>query len=155
MTITYIPFPEKSGFLLWLRSLSPEYRVSLGIEESEIPTWLNKPFPRFVVGLYLSNRFNQFVTVLRRKGFLVDVRRLTKVTSILPKDDFGVNGYELDLDRKSKAFARNLFVATGHWTSTGSRTFHTGFLHPFHHETSRTEPSLEATWGYLAAHYRQ
>ena len=116
ITATYIPFPEKSDFLLWLRSLPPQHRVSLGIEESEIPTWLNKPFPRFVVGLYLSSRFNQFVMALREKGFTVDVRRLTKVTSILPKNAFGANGYELDLDRKSKAFARNVFVATGHWT---------------------------------------
>ena len=116
ITATYIPFPEKSDFLLWLRSLPSEYRVSLGIEESEIPTWLNKPFPRFVVGLYLSNRFNHFVMALREKGFTVDVRRLTKVTSILPRNVFGANGYELDLDKKSKAFARSLFVATGHWT---------------------------------------
>ena len=116
ITTTYIPFPEKSDFLLWLRSLPAEYRVSLGIEESESPTWLNKPFPRFVVGLYLSNRFNQFVMALREKGFTVDVRRLTKVTSILPKNVLGANGYELDLDMKSKAFAKNLFVATGHWT---------------------------------------
>ena len=116
ITSTYIPFPEKSDFLLWLRSLSPEYRVSLGIEESESPSWLNKPFPRFVVGLYLSNRFNQFVMALSEKGFIVDVRHLTKVTSVLPKNVFGANGYELDLERKSKVFARNLFVATGHWT---------------------------------------
>lgn len=116
ITATYIPFPERSDFLLWLRSLTPEYRVSLGIEESEIPTWLNKPFPRFVVGLYLSNRFNQFVMALREKDFTVDVRRLTKVTSVLPKNVFGAYGYELDLDRKSKAFAKNLFMATGHWT---------------------------------------
>ena len=116
ITTTYIPFPEKSDFLLWLRSLSPEYRVSLGIEESESPTWLHKPFPRFVVGLYLSNRFNKFVMALRAKGFTVDVRRLTKVTSVRPENVFGANGYQLDLDGKSKAFARNLFVATGHWT---------------------------------------
>ena len=116
ITSTYIPIPEKSDFLLWLRSLSPEYRVSLGIEESESPSWLNKPFPRFVVGLYLSNRFNQFVMALSEKGFIVDVRHLTKVTSVLPKNVFGANGYELDLETKSKAFARNLFVATGHWT---------------------------------------
>ncbi|XP_078368715.1 uncharacterized protein YdhS-like [Oculina patagonica] len=116
ITATYIPVPERSDFLVWLRSLPPEYRVSLEIEEIESPTWLNKPFPRFVVGLYLSNRFNQFVLTLREKGFTVHVRNLTTVTSVLPTYRSNTYGYELELDRKSKVFAKNLFLATGHWT---------------------------------------
>ena len=115
VTATYIPVSERSDFLAWLRSLSPENRVSLGIEETENPNWLHKPFPRFVVGLYLSDRVNQFVATLNTKGFTVDLRRLTTVTSILPSERLGTNGYELELNQKSKAFAKNVFIATGHW----------------------------------------
>lgn len=118
ISATYIPLSERSDFLVWLRSLSPAYRVSLGIEENESPSWLHNPFPRYIVGLYLSDRFNKFVTALRKKGFTVDARRMTTVTSVLPTDKLQLDtpGYELGLDRKGKAFAKNLFLATGHWS---------------------------------------
>ena len=149
ITATYIPFPERSDFLAWLRSLSPEYRVSLGIEESESPTWLNKPFPRFVVGLYLSNRFNQFVMALREKGFTVDVRNLTTVTSVLPAYRLNTNGYELELDRKTKAFAKNLFIATGHWTYNRFPDFPHWLPSPFPPQNIQERSKLGGNIGIL------
>ncbi|XP_068697548.1 LOW QUALITY PROTEIN: uncharacterized protein YdhS-like [Montipora foliosa] len=149
VTATYIPLPERSDFLLWLRSLPSEYRVSLGIEASENPTWLNKPFPRFVVGLYLSNRFSQFVMALRDKGFTVDVRRLTKVTSVLPKNVLGRFGYELELDRKSKVFAGNLFLARGHWTYNRFPNFSHWLPSPFPPRDIQNRTELGGNSGIL------
>ena len=116
ITATYIPLSERSDFLIWLRSLTPEYRASFGIEKVECPDWVHRPFPRYVVGLYLKNRFSKFVERLRKKGFTVDVREQTMATSVAPTNKLDASGYELHLSEGSAVFTRALFIATGHWT---------------------------------------
>ena len=57
ITASYIPEQENSDFLRWLRGLDKKYRHSLGLEDSEADQWVNQPFPRFIVGLYLQERY--------------------------------------------------------------------------------------------------
>ena len=149
ITATYIPVPERSDFLVWLCSLPAEYRESLGIEGSDSPSWMTKPFPRFVVGLYLSNRFNQFVMALREKGFKVDVRNLTTVTSVSPTYGLNGYGYEVELDRKSRAFAKNLFIATGHWTYNRFPDFPHWLPSPFPPQEIKDRTKLGCNVGIL------
>ena len=149
ITATYIPYSERSDFMVWLRSLTPEYRASLGIEEEKNTAWLYKPFPRFVVGLYLSNRFNQFVKALRRKGFTVDVRKLTTVTSLIPTRKFGENCYELDLNGKSNVFVKTLFVATGHWSHDRFPEFRCWIPSPFPPHVIQNRTKLGGNIGIL------
>ena len=149
ITATYIPYSEKSDFMVWLRSLTPEYRASLGIEEEENPAWLYRPFPRFVVGLYLSNRFNQFVKALRRKGFTVDVRKLTTVTSLTPTRNFGENCYELELNGKSNVFVKTLFIATGHWSHDRFPEFRCWIPSPFPPHVIQNRTKLGGNIGIL------
>ena len=149
ITATYIPYSERSDFMVWLRSLTPEYRASLGIEEEENPAWLYRPFPRFVVGLYLSNRFNQFVKALRRKGFTVDVRKLTTVTSLTPTHNFGENCYELELNGKSNVFVKTLFIATGHWSHDRFPEFRCWIPSPFPPHVIQNRTKLGGNIGIL------
>ena len=149
ITATYIPYSERSDFMVWLRSLTPEYRVSLGIEEEENPAWLYRPFPRFVVGLYLSNRFNQFVKALRRKGFTVDVRKLTTVTSLTSTRNFGENCYELDLNGRSNVFVKTLFIATGHWSHNRFPEFQCWIPSPFPPHVIQNRTKLGGNIGIL------
>ena len=119
ISATYIPVSEKSNFLLWLRSLTPEHRVRMGVEKYENEKWLHHPFPRFIVGLYLSDRFSQFVQKLRKSGFTVDIHNLTSVTSVTRTGKLyshGQHGYELHLEGKGVVTTKVLFIATGHWT---------------------------------------
>ena len=59
---TYIPVSKKTDFqLLYLRSITPGRRIRMGVEKYENEKWLHHSFPRFIVGLCLSDRFSQFV----------------------------------------------------------------------------------------------
>ena len=75
-----------------------------------------RPFPRYIVGLYLQDRFKSFCEALTRKGFEVDLRNLTEVTSVKPADDDSKIGYEIKLSDESIVLTRILFIATGHWS---------------------------------------
>jgi len=116
ITATYIPMSEQSDFIIWLQSLTKEYRTSIGLKDYKDPAeWIHLPFPRVVVGLYLQNRFRQFVKLLRSKGFEVDVRNLTTATSIKPVSG-GLNyEYEIELNYKTTILSSIVFIASGHW----------------------------------------
>lgn len=152
ITATYIPVSEKSDFLLWLRSLTPERRVSMGVEEHESANWLHHPFPRFIVGLYLSDRFNQFVQKLRMSGFTVDVHNLTPVNSVARTDkqhSRGQRGYELHLEGKGKVVAKTLFIATGHWIHNRFPEFAHWIPSPFPPQTIQQKIKLGSNTGIL------
>lgn len=151
ITATYIPLSEQSDFLIWLRSLSPEHRASLEIEKVESPAWLHKPFPRFVVGLYLSDRFKQFVVALKKKGFIVDVRKQTKVTSVrLTMGNLDTSyGYELCFDKESKIFAKYVFLATGHWIYNRFPDFPRWLPSPFPPKEIQEKSQLGGSIGIL------
>lgn len=149
ITATYIPYSERSDFLVWLRSLSPEYRVSLGIESSESPNWLYKPFPRFVVGLYLSDRFNHFLKTLVQKGFTVDVLKQTTVHSVSPTKRLGLHCYQLELNGKTSVYAKSLFIATGHWTHNRFPEFPCWIPSPFPPQAIQKRTNLGANIGIL------
>ncbi|XP_028414661.1 uncharacterized protein LOC114537765 [Dendronephthya gigantea] len=117
ITATYIPMSKRSDFIEWLKSLTREYRASIGVPESQSNTdWVYRPFPRKIVGLYLQDRFNSFCDALTRKGFEVDLRNHTEAISVQPADHDSKLGYEIKLDDESKVFTHVLFIATGHWS---------------------------------------
>ncbi|XP_028414835.1 uncharacterized protein LOC114537917 [Dendronephthya gigantea] len=117
ITATYIPVSERSDFIAWLQSLTQECRASIGVPESKSSTdWVYRPFPRYIVGLYLQDRFKSFCKTLARKGFEVDLRNLTEATSIKPANHDSKLGYEITLDDESTVFTCTLFIATGHWS---------------------------------------
>ena len=131
ITSSYIPRPEKSDFLMWLSCLAPERREKLGISEEGVEQWRHRAFPRFVVGLYLSNRFRQFVEKLRTKGFEVNVQKWSEVTSVTPTKVSETNGYELDIKGSESVFAKHLFIATGHWVRNRFPNIERWFPSPF------------------------
>lgn len=73
-----------------------------------------------MVGLYLSDRLKQFVVALKKKGFIVDVRKQTKVTSVrLTTGNLDTSYRAMDmsfvLTRRVKSSPKYVFLATGHW----------------------------------------
>lgn len=116
ITATYIPMSEQSDFIIWLESLTKEYRTSKGLQDYEDQAeWVHRPFPRVVVGLYLQNRFSRFIKLLRCRGFEVDVINLTTATSIKPVSEGSNYGYEIELNYKTTILSSIVFIATGHW----------------------------------------
>lgn len=110
ITSTDIRYSEISDFLQWLET-SPLATAEMFQAASDPYEKVVSPPPRWIVGEYMTERFQTFVTECRNNGLQIDV--LTNTAAINIESRTG--GYEIDLANGDRIRTIDVFLATGHW----------------------------------------
>ena len=112
ITKTDIRYSEMSDFLKWTESLDQERRISYGMSKSD---WgPNSVPPRYVVGEYLKQRFNEFHEQALENG--INISLFSGCTAVsIEKSNIDENMAVVSLSDGQQFSAPDVALVTGHW----------------------------------------